>query len=171
MWYARSVKCMYKRRGPAVPNTTSVRNQLSHSKSIRMPGINRSNAHARGQKHCLWGCAGLWRGLWGRSQPPVPSPDRYLAAEARTPPCPKPTVPPLRVWPRQAIERQGSGSKAPPQLGHRPWVAASCSSCTVCPLDFSVGPISAVQLGGAGLSPRRRIRTSSLNGKRPLCLF
>ena len=57
--------------------------------------------------------------------------------------CFKPTVPPLRVWPRQAIEWQGSGSKAPPQLGHRPWVAASCSSCTVCPLDFSVGPISA----------------------------
>jgi hypothetical protein len=46
-----------------------------------MPGINRNNAHASGQKHCLWGCAGLWRGLWGRSQPPVPSPGRYLAAE------------------------------------------------------------------------------------------
>ena len=59
-------------------------------------------------------------------------------------PCSKPMVPPLRVWPRQAIERQGSGPKAPPQLGHRPWVAASCSSCTVCPLDFSVGPISAI---------------------------
>ena len=51
----------------------------------------------------------------------------------------KPMVPPLRVWPLQAIERQGSGSKAPPQLGHRPWVAASCSSCTVCPLDFPLG--------------------------------
>ena len=53
--------------------------------------------------------------------------------------CSKPMVPPLRVWPRQAIERHGSGSKAPPQLGHRPWVAASCSSCTVCPLDFPLG--------------------------------
>ena len=51
----------------------------------------------------------------------------------------KPTVPPLRVWPCQAIEWQGSGSKAPPQLGHRPWVAASCSPCTVCPLDFPLG--------------------------------
>ena len=65
-------------------------------------------------------------------------------------PCFKPMVPPLRVWPCQAIEWQGSGSKAPPQLGHRPWVAASCSSCTVCPLDFPVGPISAF-----GFSARR----------------
>ena len=48
-------------------------------------------------------------------------------------------VPPLPVWPCQAIERQGSGSKAPPQLGHRPWVATSCSSCAVCPLDFPLG--------------------------------
>ena len=46
-----------------------------------MPGINRSNAHARGQRHCPWGCAGLWHVLWGRSQGPVPSPGRYLAAE------------------------------------------------------------------------------------------
>ena len=46
-----------------------------------MPGINRSNSHARGQKHCLWGCAGLWCVLWGRSQRLVPSPGRYLAAE------------------------------------------------------------------------------------------
>ena len=61
--------------------TTSVRNQLSHSKSTRMPGINRNNAHASGQKHCLWGCAGLWRGLWGRSQRLFPYPGRYLAAE------------------------------------------------------------------------------------------
>ena len=61
--------------------TTSVQNQWSHSKSTRMPGINRSNLHARGQKHCLWGCAGLWRVLWGRSQRLFSSPCRYLAAE------------------------------------------------------------------------------------------
>ena len=62
-------------------NTTSVQNQWSHPKSPSLPGINRSKSHARGQKHCLWGCAGLWRVLWGRSQRPLPSPGRYLAAE------------------------------------------------------------------------------------------
>ena len=62
-------------------STTSASNQLSHPKSPSLPGINCSNAHARGQKHCPWGCAGLWRVLWGRSQRPVPSPGRYLAAE------------------------------------------------------------------------------------------
>ena len=50
----------------------------------------------------------------------APSPQFLPQADIwplRTPPCPKPTVPPLRVWPRQAIERQGSGSKAPPPAG------------------------------------------------------
>ena len=46
-----------------------------------MPGINRSKSRARGQKRCPWGCAGLWRGLWGRSQRLFSSPGRYLAAE------------------------------------------------------------------------------------------
>ena len=46
-----------------------------------LPGLNCSNAHATGQKHCPWGCAGLWHVLWGRFQRPVPSPGRYLAAE------------------------------------------------------------------------------------------
>ena len=44
-------------------------------------GLNCCNAPARGQKHCPWGFAGLWRVLWGRSQRPVPSAGRYLAAE------------------------------------------------------------------------------------------
>ena len=61
--------------------TTSVQNQLSHSKLASLPGLNCSNAHATGQKHCPWGCAGLWHVLWGRFQRPVPSPGRYLAAE------------------------------------------------------------------------------------------
>ena len=64
-----------------INSTTSVQNQLSHPKSTRMPGINRSKSHARGQKHCLWGCAGLWRGLWSRSQRLFPSPGRYVPAE------------------------------------------------------------------------------------------
>ena len=63
------------------PRTTSVQNQWSHPKSPSLPGINRSKSHARGQKHCLWGCAGLWRGLWSRSQRLFPSPGRYVAAE------------------------------------------------------------------------------------------
>ena len=72
------------------------------------------------------------------------APSAYFLPQAdiwplRALPCPKPMVPPLPVWPCQAIERQGSGSKAPPQLGHRPWVATSCSSCAVCPLDFPLG--------------------------------
>ena len=43
--------------------------------------MNCSKSHARGQKHCLWECAGLWRVLWGRSQRLFSSPGRYLAAE------------------------------------------------------------------------------------------
>ncbi|MEC7227196.1 MAG: hypothetical protein VXW00_10025, partial [Candidatus Latescibacterota bacterium] len=38
-------------------------------------------------------------------------------------------------------------------------------------VGFSVGPISAFWLGGAGLSPRLRIRTSSLNENRLFCLL
>ena len=39
--------------------TTSVQNQWSHPKSPSLPGINCSNAHATGQKHCPWGSSPL----------------------------------------------------------------------------------------------------------------
>ena len=50
----------------------------------------------------------------------APSPQFLPQADMwplRALPCTKPTVPPLRVWPRQATEWQGSGSKAPPPTG------------------------------------------------------
>ena len=86
MSYGSSCQSSYNPRSGPPSNssgsrTTSVQNQLSHPKLASLPGLNCSNAHATGQKHCPWGCAGLWRVPWGRSQRPVPSPGRYLAAE------------------------------------------------------------------------------------------
>ena len=49
----------------------------------------------------------------------APSPQFLPQADMwplRALPCTKPAVPPRRVWPRQATEWQGSGSKAPPPL-------------------------------------------------------
>ena len=83
-------------------------------------------------------------------------------------PCSKPMVPPLRVWPRLGIEWPGSGSKVPPQLGHRPWVAASCSLCTVCPLDFSVGPISACLARRSWFEPKTAYTHLLTQRKSPL---
>ena len=53
-------------------------------------------------------------------------------------PCFKPMVPPLRVWPRQAIEWQGSGSKAPPPAGTRAVGRCQQPGCFLCTMYYLV---------------------------------
>ena len=125
----------------------------NQAKRVPAAGANRQcKSRARGQKYCLWGCAGLWRVLWGRSQRLFSPPDRYLAAEgavlAKTN-CPTSAglAPPGHRMARKRLQSAplaGTQALGRGQLLYMHRVGS---------VGFSVGPISAFWLGGAGLSP------------------